>query len=112
MSQNETLVSILMGNSSPLCTTLTALLSPLVVQDVDGKMKMISLSDGVSSNTHLFEKDVNYETTNGFTDAAEVAAAAAAVAAQKRQNSTIGGGSGSGAVAAAKGLFQSVFELW
>jgi trimeric autotransporter adhesin len=115
MSQNETLVSILMGNSSPLSTTLTALLTPRVIQDVDGKMKMISssvLSNDVSSNTHLFEKDVNGETTNGFTDAAEVAAAAAAVAAQKRQNSTIGGGSGSGAVAAAKGLFQSVFELW
>ena len=115
MSQNETLVSLLMGNSSPLSTTLTALLTPPVIQHVDGKMKMISssvLSNDVSSNTHLFEKDVNGETTNGFTDAAEVAAAAAAVAAQKRQNSTIGGGSGSGAVAAAKGLFQSVFELW
>jgi hypothetical protein len=81
-------------------------LETTIVDEMYGGQPKTNYSSG------SFEKDINDETTNGFTDAAEVAAAAAAVAAQKRQNSTIGSDSGSGAVAAAKGLFQSVFELW
>jgi len=115
IAPHETLISLLLRNSTPLSSSLVSLLSPTSSSGEGGKSE-----EGVGSALRTsglpFDDDEVRERDSGlgFAAAAEAAAAAAAVAAQKRQSSGGGGSSSSGGVvaAAAKGLLQSVFELW
>ena len=115
IAHHETLISLLLRNSTPLSSSLVSLLSPTSSSGDGGKSEE-GVGSALRSSGLPFDDDEVRERDSGLgfaAAAAEAAAAAAAVAAQKRQSGG-GGGSSSGGVvaAAAKGLLQSVFELW
>ena len=114
VAPHETLISLLLRNSTPLSSSLVGLLSPSSSSGDGGKSED-GLGYALKSSGLPFDDDEvrGGDSGLGFAAAAEAAAAAAAVAAQKRQSGGGGSGSSGGVVAAAaKGLLQSVFELW
>jgi hypothetical protein len=117
IAPHETLVSLLLRNTTPLSSSLTELLSPNT-RELGGEGGDEKNADGIGGDSSglRFEDEDIYGGGAGVGAAAaaeaEAAAAAAAVAAQKRQSGASGVGSGGVVAAAAKGLLQSVFELW
>jgi hypothetical protein len=117
IAPHETLVSLLLRNTTPLSSSLTELLSPNT-RELGGGGGDGKNADGIGGDSSglRFEDEDIYGGGAGVGAAAaaeaEAAAAAAAVAAQTRQSGACGVGSGGVVAAAAKGLLQSVFELW